>query len=554
MAALWNHQQLSLKQEEHQQPGYPDSCPSISSAMLLQYLPLPGEVPNQFLGKAAVGMLQLLQQQPCVLTESGQLAKPACTLLPSTLLRRPDGRPLISIEWLMQGLPGVEYVHPSVLADSSAAGRRAAAVLQQLGAKVMDSKTLVSWLQADGTCELLQQLPAAERTEWLNDLFTTLNMLQMQPADSPLSLADVSTWRPRLSAARILQLSGSKQLVSKNDAGQQLYIWDWSLGSQQDMELFISPSTSNGTTDSSSASATQLQFLDPAILSSDSVGVVQRLLGLKRVQPEQLVEHFLSLQETGDFTDQKHLQQLLFVFRNCSKLKADAAEQQLKSRLFLRTGAVESDTYHRVNLAYAPLAVGHNSIPAALADDLTAAGVHFLHVQYRDCAQDANIQGGSELWGWLRRLGLKDLTRAEAAKHLLSLYDSSSTRDSMTQQQHMQHLQFLAAAYDERHITDQQLQSLYVYSEQQPAAQAAPAAKCSQLRWPVSGWCSRIMLAQSIESQLRTAGWSFVHPCYHQNLGDERHAMRAMLFRAGVQQSKPLQVGAAKQTSADALQ
>lgn len=168
---------------------------SLSCAALLQFLPLPGEVLDSFLGEAASSMLKLLQQEPCVLAAAGQHHQPADTLLPDALLQLPEGQQLISNAWLQQGLSGREYVHADVLGPAyTSSSSRATAVLQQLGASSFSAGLLVEWLTADGTTAVLQQLPDADRTSWLQSLYVCLHRLTAQ-VDGPLSMKTAAKWK-----------------------------------------------------------------------------------------------------------------------------------------------------------------------------------------------------------------------------------------------------------------------------------------------------------------------------------------------------------------------
>lgn len=547
LAALQAHQQ------QQQQPDTPAGVfPSISGKMLLQYLPLPGEVQDHFLGKAAAGMLQLLQQQPCVLTESGRLARPASTLLPQQLLQRSNRQPLISNDWLKQGLPELDFVHPDILSDSRSGKGRAARVLRQLGTRVFDASMLISWLQAAGTHQLLRQLPTAVRVDWLKELYKCLNSLMVQPANSNMSLADVSRWGPKLAAAPILQLFGSRKLVCQVTAGEQLYLWDESMGSEQEMKLFTA--NSSNSTSSNPARQVNLQFVDPASLNMEGRAVLRHLLGVHAVQMTHLVQYMLQLQATWHFSNGDHLQQLLFMFKNRSRLRAttqfdqDAPQQLLAQQLCLRKFG-DGSGYSRVWSLHTPLAVSSNDIPAELCDDLTAAGVQFPHPQYLACSRDASMPDGRELWSWFRQLGMQQLTPADAAMRLLNLYSADSSRASIRLQQHMQHSRFMAAVYsratalpDIMKQLDSKLQgSLYLYSDQN-TNDTPPAALAGTLSLPLSArYCSAAIRA-GVQQQLKSVGVQFVNPCYHEGVGDEAPAVRDLLQRAGVQRAGPIWV------------
>lgn len=544
--------------------------PSISSKMLLQYLPLPGEVQDQFLGRAAAQMLQLLQHQPCVLTESGQLMAPSRALLPSKVLQRADGRPLIPNEWLVKGLPDLEYVAAELInpstststseSDGRTSQKRAKQVLLQLGCRQFTPDVLVSWLQADGTKQLLRQLPILERTSWLKSLYDCLAKLLELPADDRMSMANAECWGPRIAAAPILQLLGSQQMVSRTSAGQQVYLWDQTLGGVEDMKLFISTSTS-------------LQFVNPETVSTWGAAALQQLLGLQVAQADTLVEQMLQLQETWSFSNELHLRQLLFFFSNRSRLRragsssSSCAEQQLQKRLSLRVAAEDhagandrgTTFYNKVNSMYIPLTVGTNNIPADLSADLAAAGVKFAHQQYVTSSQRSDLADASayasELWAWFKRLGMKQLTPADAVLSLLSLYDNEARRSTITAKQHLQHIRFMSTVCStgseglgtaEHARLQAKLQSsLYLYELKQDAENSSPTALGKQLYWSLGRSCSSVSLGISIEQQLREAGVHFVHTCYYEGLGNAAGPVYHLLMQAGVLPAEPTRVSPA---------
>jgi hypothetical protein len=136
-------------------------------------------------------MLQLLREQACVLTASGEYSKPSSVLLPDALLQLPDGQQLISNAWLGKGLPGCQYTHPDLLTDTSTSSSRARSVLLEFGACQFTAELLLQWLTASKTETLLKNgLSVAGCSKWLAGLYTSLYRLIAQPVDCPLSLAD----------------------------------------------------------------------------------------------------------------------------------------------------------------------------------------------------------------------------------------------------------------------------------------------------------------------------------------------------------------------------
>jgi hypothetical protein len=355
-----------------------ESAGTLSCAALLQFLPLPGDVLDPFLGQAADSMLQLLQQEACVLAASGQYRQPASTVLPDPLLQLPDGQQLISNTWLQQGLDGMEYVHADVLGHGSTSSR-ARDVLQQLGACSFSSELLVQWLTAEGTADVLEQLPEAARAGWLPSLYICLNRLTAQ-VDSPLSLADAAKWKGPLAAAPILPLLGQAQPMSHQAATSQgeLYLWDPAFGSAVEAALV-----------SDGSSGSTLLFVDPTVCAAqpEVEAVLQHpLFGVRKVPMAVLVTSLLQQQSSQPLNDSRRQQQLLFLMRNRQHLGPTDGPlwQQLQSKLQLRTALCtgSSSSYITAASLHYPCSCA-GQVPSELQQDLMQGGdLQFLHSWY----------------------------------------------------------------------------------------------------------------------------------------------------------------------------
>jgi hypothetical protein len=565
----------------HQQPSAAtaSSQPALSSAALLQYLPLPGDVQDEFMGQVSTATMQGLSKQPCVLTASGTLSTPAGTLLPEPLLscstacgqheEQQEQRPqqqLMSNEWLQQGLPGMQYVSDSLLSGPDAA--RTAQVLLQLGAKKFTSQLLLSWLTSPGAALLLQSLGPAERAAWLPLLYSCCMQLKAQPTGACMHLQADSTTQQTLKQAPILQLYGSGECVSLEqlaDSGRHVYLWDSSLGDAIDLQLFnqsagsadgscATPPSANSSPGRSSAGSGSMCFLDPAALGPDGASFVSTFLGVHKVPLSLLVKHILQLQKGGQLTDAQQDQLLLVLMRNTALLSNQDLQLLRQGLLLCRAAADGTTTTSRVYVPagrlYLPLHAT-STLPIqqdflndpALQQDLAAAGVAFVSSHYAGFS--TALQRGSSrqaVWPLLRSFGVQELKLVPAVQHLLNLYSSSSQALApMMLPAHQRHLQFLSEAARDPVCLQHTKECLRLYTiRQDPMSTAAsPVTPPGQLAWPMAATAG----ANAMTDQLSLlCDVQLVHPGYVLGVGHPGNALvkslTTMLTPVEVSESK----------------
>lgn len=549
----------AVKAQHQHQHSPPDSNPSeaaagcpgptLSLAALLQYLPLPDEVSDDFMSEVSTAILQGMQQQPCVLTASGQLSTAQHTLLPDSLLMA-GGQQLISKEWLQQGLPGLEYVHDELLAGPEATARRATHVLLQLGSRRFSASLLLSWLTAERTSRLLKGLGPEERAAWLQLLYSCCMKLRLQPDATLMHLAYGSSSRQALRSAHIVQLHGSRELVSVQqlaESSKQLYLWDDRLGSEAELQLFVasSPAASAdaavgggaeaGSNTAGSCSSSSLCFVDLSTLGADGAAMLRTFLGVSWVPLSVLVKHILQQQAQGGLSDTQQDQLLLFLMRNAQHV--DAADLLLlRDGLMLRCAeaAGSGGTYAPAKQLYLPLEV--SSLPVthetvadpALQRDLATAGVAFVSSHYEALGEPSQLTDSQAVWQLLKRFGLQQLNLPSAVQHLLKLYNtcsssSSSEASHVTLADHKRHLSFLAQSKSCRVCLQHIQQQLLLYHVQQDAAVEVPAARPAALFWPMPSTAG----ADALTDQLRVlCGVSLVHPWYAEQSGPVQELVR----------------------------
>jgi hypothetical protein len=565
MQALHAYHGSTKQQQQHDNSSSNDSTarPRLSSAELLQYLPLPGEVTNPFMAEAAAGMLQLLQNKKCVLAASGELVKASDTLLPSPLLTSADGQQLISNAWLQQGLPETQYVHPDLLAgNNSSSNSRAEQVLLQLGSEHFSASLLVQWLTAPNTRQLLEALTPAQRVSWLQDLYSCLSKLKLQPAGSPMCMANSSSWGRRLATAPILQLHGSQQLVSCNHLQDKLYLWSSAFGGEAALCLFSSGSSSGGggsNSSSISSSSGSLHFVDPCTLTYDTRSMLHSLLQLPVVPMSVLVEELLrqqqqqqrkglQQQEAQEAVHKQNERMLLFLMSNFKHLGSSEL-QQLRQRVLLRAG--KRGSHVLASNPHLPLDVSssRSAVPAELQPDLVQAGLQFLHSSYQHLAAAAAADSAGDLWQLIKSLGVREVTTDAAAQKLLQLYTNDSSRRSVHLEQHMRHVSFLTSASDLSLMTCNNIRNgqLRLYSSCQDPSQESPEVMLEFVHWPLSGIAAGETAAAITVQLQRGCGLLFVHSCYCSSAGIEDTA-HGRLMRCGVQEAGPNEVGIAGRT------
>lgn len=556
-AVTASHQQ---QLQEDNQPSTPDdeqqqqrsAQAHLSPTALLQYLPLPGDVTDGFMASVSTAIMQQLQQQPCVLTASGQLSRASTTLRPDPLLQQANGEPLISNDWLQQGLPGREFVHDDILAQPDR--DRTAQVLLQLGSRQFDCLLLLCWLSAAGTARVLQELQPTARAVWLSELYSCCMRLKAQPGSSHMHLAADSHTTKLLAAAPILQLHGSQQLVSLQQlaaSGRRVYLWDSSLGNEADLQLFSVAAASDSNSNSTGLAA--LCFVDPSTLGPDGATMLSAFLGISLVPLSVLVQHILQqqLQEVMDvsgLTDSTRDPLLVFLMRNNPRLSTQDL-QALQQRLSLRCAAGHtgsSNMYRPAKLLHLPLRVSTLGVsPSTLSDpalqkDLSTAGVAFVCPAYEDLGKAGQLSSTQDVWQVLKSFGVQQLTLADAVQHLLKLYKSGCF-SIVRWERHIHHLRFLTECAKDSVCLQHICLGLHLYEQQQDTAVESPAWQASRLCWPVIGPEGH----SPMTDQLRVlCGVRFVHPCYV-----VPGAPGYDLVRQIAQRLSSIQVGAAEKPS-----
>jgi hypothetical protein len=498
---------------------------ALSCAALLQFLPLPDDVPDTILGLAASSMLQLLREEACVLTASEGYSKPSSGLLPDALLQLPDGDQLISSTWLKLGLPRCEYTHPDLLAGASSSSR-ARSTLEQLGARPFTAELLLQWLTAPGTqAHLTGGLQEATCSKWLQGLYACLHRLIAQPVECPLSLADAQKWDARLAAAPIVRLYGAVKPVAYDKAsnGGRVFLCDAAFGNAEDVSLFSS-NTGTGSSSSNSMGSPVL-FVDPVFCTQQTKteSVLAHFFSLTEVPMDALVDVILAQQDSKQLSPSRHQQQLLFLVRNRQYL-GNTAWGRLQASLQLhaapaaaaaaRTRAEAPEQYRVATELHFPCGMS-GLVPAALQQDLQAVGVHFLHPDFEQLlVEGAKGVSASDVRSFLQALGVRELSAGDAITALLQLYKSADSLSSIRAEQHIRHVSFMAspaAAAAVPGLREDIRTSLRLYSEQQQPGSEGPSMTPEQLFLPLSSGSS---CATSVMRQLRKKGTQFIHGCY----------------------------------------
>jgi hypothetical protein len=536
MQAVAAHQQHSQRKGHSSGTAEGSPGPTLSPAALLQYLPLPGDVLDDFMAQVSTAILQGLQQQACVLTAAGQLSTAQHTVLPDGLLVV-NGQQLISSEWLQAGLPELEYVHADLLAGPRDTVQRSSQVLLQLGSSKFCAALLLSWLNSEGTARLLGGLEPEDRAEWLQLLYSCCMKLRAQPDTAPMHLAADSSSRQALRSASTVQLHGSRELVSLQqlaDTSKKLYLWDDRFGGQAEMQLFSTHSSgtcaaaSGGEsvrTDSSSGSESHsskqldwLCFVDPSTLGADGAAMLGTFLDVSPVPLSMLVKHVLQQQAEGGLSDAQHDQLLLFLLRNAPDLSSTDLQLLQESLLLRCAGEADSGpaAYAAAKQLYLPLEF--SSLPVtqatlsdpALQQDLAAAGVAFVSKHYGALEQPSQKTGRQGVWQLLGSFGLQQLTLQSAVQHLLKLYGSdTSVKTSLAD--HERHLGFLAQCGDDTQCLQHIQDGLRLYEKTQNATVTTPVWRPGQVFWPLSETAG----AEAFTKQLQAlCDVCLVHPWY----------------------------------------
>jgi hypothetical protein len=568
MQAVTAHHQHSKSQGPSSGDEDDSPVPTLSPIALLQYLPLPGDVPEDFMAEVSTAILQGLQQQACVLTASGQLSTAQHTVLPDGLLEV-DGQQLISNDWLQAGLPGVEYVHAELLAGSDDTAQRTAQVLLQLDGSRFSAALLLSWLNAEGTASHLEGLGPEERAAWLQLLYSCCMKLRAQPEAAPMHLAaDSSSSSEALMSAPIVQLHGSHELVSLQqlaDSSKQLYLWDDRFGGKAELQLFSTHSsdtsdaasggcwTTVGSTSDGEAAADssrqqdRLCFVDPSSLGADGAAMLSTFLNVRHVPLSALVQHVLQQQAEGGLSGARQDQLLLFLLRNAQSMSTQDL-QLLQDGLLLRcadtASEADSDTasYAPAKQLYLPLKFSSLQVTQAtlsdpaLQQDMAAAGVAFVSRHYEGMLQHSEQAGRQGVWQLLKNFGLHQLTLQSAVKQLLKLYgsDKGNSDDpdlfgpllrvlelsvlkvfgagyNISLADHDRHLGFLAQCIGDTDCMQYIQRGLLLYELKQDTAAASPLGLPKALFWPMA----KTPGAEALTGQLRAlCDVELVHPWY----------------------------------------
>jgi hypothetical protein len=561
MQAVTAHQQRSQENLSGAADGSPEA--TLSPAALLQYLPLPGDVLDDFMAQVSTAILQGLQQQACVLSASGQLSTAQHTVLPHRLLEV-DSQQLISSEWLQAGLPELEYVHAELLTGPEDTVQRTSQVLLQLGSSRFSAALLLSWLNAEGTARLLEGLGPEERASWLQVLFSCCMKLRAQPDTAPMHLTADSSSSQALRSAPIVQLHGSQELVSLQqlaDSSKQLYLWDDRFGDEAELQLFstccsgtctsatggesVQADRSSGSKSHSSEQLDWLCFVDPSTLGTDGAAVLSTFLDVSTVPLSVLVKHALQQQAEGALSDAQQDQLLLFLLRNAPDLSSTDLQLLQESLLLRCAGEADSGS-----AAYAPakqlhLPLEFSSLPVtqatlsnpALQQDLAAAGVAVVSRHYDALEQPSEKTGRQGMWQLLGSFGLQQLTLQSAVQHLLKLYSSDSDNsletlideaarrlaqlvvaklggdagDIIRLADHQRHLGFLAQCLDDAGCLQHIQRGLRLHSMQADAAALEPAWRPKQLFWPIAPTAGAEALTQQLQALCDVR---LVHPWY----------------------------------------
>jgi hypothetical protein len=362
-------------------------------------------------------------------------------------------------------------------------------------------------------------------------------------------LSNSSSLGRRLAAAPILQLHGSRRLVSCSELRGKAYVWCSAFGGEAQLKLFSS---------GSSGSSSSLHFADPSTTAGDGHAVLHNLLGLQLVPMSVLVEELLRQQQWLQQQQQQrrqggldavhshHEKLLLFLLSNFKHL-GDSEQRKLQQRMLLRCDS--SKLYVAANCLRLPLSGSSSSsskVPADLQPDLEQAGLRFLHSSYKQLAAAAAAGSAGDLWQLIKNLGVGEVTTDAAAQKLLQLYLDNSSRRSIRQEQHLRHVNFLTAAEGLSPTTHNGIRNgqLRLYSSCQDPSAESPEARPDALHWPLSGLAAAdAAVADAITLQLeRGADLKFVHCCYSSSSSSSSGNAGCgygQLMRAGVKAAGP---------------
>jgi hypothetical protein len=359
---------------------------------------------------------------------------------------------------------------------------------------------------------VLQQLPEAARTSWLQSLYVCLHRLTAQ-VDGQLSLADAVKWKAPLAAAPILPVLGKTQPISLQAAASQgrLFLWNPAFGSDADATLFSKGGSSGG-------SSNNLMFIDPTVCAAQPAveAVLQHpLFAINKVPMSVLVEAVLLQQGSQPRNDSLHHQQLLFLMRNRQHLwPVDGALwQKLQGSLELRTSS--SGYSVAAKLRYPCSCAGQ--VPAELQQDIIQGGrIQFLHSWYEQLLSTGSDRvSADDARSFLNTLGVHELSIETAVTALLQLYVLGSNLALVRMEQHLRHVSFMAAPAAQTAVAKlsnniSNSLRLYSHTHWQNTGSEGPKHAAGQLFAPVP----KDSLAASITRQLTAAGAQSTHDCY----------------------------------------
>jgi hypothetical protein len=520
-------------------PALRAAAPQLQRSFLA-YLPLAKEVDTDFMAAAADQVAGLMSATECVLSASGAWRAPTGVLLPAPQLSRGGAAALISSELLSEALGGAEYPHQDLLASP-----RVVDVLWRLGTKQLGRQHMTAILTSVAARQWLEGLGAAERAAWLRDL---LGCLAAAPA-----LAD---W-PALAAAPLLVLHGNGGgdgrggdgggggcLVSAQELRGRLFVWDASLGvADECAPLFAGEYARTG-----GAGDKGPLFVAPELLGPGVAELLRAQLGVNPITTDTLAYEMIRRQSSGggggdaDENDAARLRRVLFVFRNRARVSA-AARAHLSQHLQLRaerSGSADGGAALYTMCGHLRLRP-QDEETAALMEDLTAAGVAFLHSSYLSASDEPEFNL------WLGQLGVRALASDEAAAALLRRW-----RGGEGLRQHLRHVSYLAGRQMmfSKYTNELPKSHLLLYEACGPAAGSeegdgaeeeeaddsggAPSATAARLHSPPSGAAAT---CAGIKAQLeRCCGVRWLRGCYPES-------SRTLLNAAGVKLCGPEEVG-----------
>jgi hypothetical protein len=302
----------------------------------------------------------------------------------------------------------------------------------------------------------------------------------------------------------------------KASKGGRVFLWDAAFGSAANVSLFSSFDGSGGS--SSSSMGSSVLFVDPLFCAQQTKteSVLVHFFGLTKVPMDALLDVILAQQDSQQISPSRRQQRLLFLVRNRQHLghtdwERLQASLQLRAAPAAHTPAEAPAQYKVAAELHFPCGLA-GPVPAALQQELLTVGVHFLHPDYKQLLVKGS-QGVSPS-GVHSFLGVRELSAHDAVIALLQLYSSADSLSSMTAQQHMRHVSFMASPAAAAAVSDLQEDirtGLRLYSEQQQPDSAGPSMNPEQLFLPLpkgKGCADSLML------QLRKTGTQFVHGCY----------------------------------------